>query len=143
MPCGTWLRRRCRGAPKAGVSRRAPGLAFDQRKLARIVTVDMEKVEGEVSEWRRLVILKPRLQVGKACGAVGGQDADLAIERESLGGERGNGVCDWFHAMRPVKAFAGKECYLCSRFAGLDPVAVQLEFMEPTVVVRGSGGLEG
>src|ERR1700679_4301265 len=81
-------------------------LAFHQGKLAKIVAVQVEQVEGEVSERLFDTLLEGGLQIREVGGAVGGEDDEFAVEDCGLGREGLDLGGDGLHAVGPVKTSA-------------------------------------
>ena len=95
------------------------GLAFEQRKVAEVVAVEVEEVEDEVGEGLLRAVLKGGLEVGEAGGAVVGEDDDFAVEDAGLSAGR-SATCggDGLHAVGPVEAGAGEELDCAGRLCG-------------------------
>jgi hypothetical protein len=116
--------------------------AFAEGEVAGVVAVEVEEVEDEVGEGMGFSVLKGGLEEGEAGGAVGGEDDDFAVEGAVVGGEVGDGLGDVGHAVGPVDTFASEELDFLSGLAGLDTVAIELEFVDPVVCVGDGGGFE-
>ena len=85
-------------------------------------------------------LLKGGLQVGKAGVAIGAEHHELAVQRDALRRELGDGVGDGGHAVRPIEPLAGEELHLGAGLARLNAVAVQLQLVQP---VAGRGRCRG
>ena len=111
-------------------------LAGEERRLAEVVAVEVEEVEGEVDEVVLPVLGEGVLEGLEAGGAVRLQDHHLAVEdrldhRELLGlaGHRGE-------AIGPVLAVAGDQTGLAVADLAEGAVAVVFDLVDPLVALR-------
>jgi hypothetical protein len=72
------------------------------------------------------------LQHGEIGGAVGGRYHDLAVDGGGRGLDVPRVVADFFEAMRPIVTAPGEDPDRLVGQADLDPVAVELDFVNPS-----------
>src|SRR5271165_4636521 len=91
----------------------------------------MQQIEREVGERFVGAFLKGGLQVRKAGRAVVGENDDFTVEECGRGGNISYLFRNRLHAMSPVQTSASQKLYMRSVLAGLNAVAVELQFLEP------------
>jgi hypothetical protein len=106
------------------------GLALVERHLPDVATVQVQQVEGDQDDLRRLP-LELVLQYGKIGGAVGGRHHDLAVDHRRRGLDVPGVVADFFESMRPIMAAPGEDLDGLVGQVNLDPVAIELDFVNP------------
>ena len=110
-------------------------LALDQRQLPQIVAVEIEQIEGDHHDLGRLA-LQLVLQHREVGGAVGGGHDDLAVDDRRAGADVPSIVGDLLEALGPVVAAPGEDLDRLVGEMDLDPVAVELDLVDPAVAGR-------
>lgn len=116
-------------------------LAVLQRHASQVVTVEMEKVEDIEGE----AVVASRAEIGLEGGKIGcagpGLHHELAVDQRradrqgSKGGDHGLA-----ELLRPVQSAAGKQLHPPGLDARLQPVAVELDLVQPAIAGRRRGG---
>ena len=86
-----------------------PLLALDQRPRPEIFAVEMEKIEQEESERRRVAAIRSELDDVEGGDAVEADTTQFAVEIGLARIERRHGFCDRRVFMGPVKAGARQQ----------------------------------
>ncbi|MGY4299900.1 hypothetical protein ACVWXN_007995 [Bradyrhizobium sp. i1.4.4] len=111
------------------------GFPLDQRQLPKIAAVQIEQIERHQHDLGRLT-LELVLQHREIGRAVGSGDDNLAIDdgraRLDLPGVMG----DLLEAMRPIVSAPGENLRRLVGQVDLDPVAVELDFVNPSPAGR-------
>ena len=120
------------------------GFALEERKVAQVVAVEVEEIEDEVGEglFGCLPERRPADRRSWWCRCRRGRRLRRRGWQISAG-RVATWVGDGLHAVRPVEAGAGEELDVGAGLAGLDAVAVELQFVEPAVGGGWGGGLSG
>ena len=111
------------------------GLTLVQRQLPQIATVQIEEVERHQNDTGGLA-LELVLQHREIGGAVGGRYDDLAVDHRRRCLDVPGVVRDFLESMRPIVTAAGEYLDGFVRQVNLDPVAVELDFVDPAVSGR-------
>src|SRR5579871_1629501 len=82
-------------------------LALFQRDIAKVVTVEIEEVEGKIDESGRLAVGQRLLKVGKACPAIRLERRDLAVENGVARGPEAQHLGKLGKPLGPVEPGAG------------------------------------
>src|ERR1700678_922489 len=109
-------------------------LAADQRQTAQILTAFEQQIEREIDERIGLAFGKGRLECREIGGAIFVEGTDLAIEdriRELPGRGR-----DGLKSGGPIQALAGLQRNLAVEHPRLDPVAIELDLVDPSASRR-------
>ena len=106
------------------------GLALDQRQLPKIAAVQIEQIERDQHDLGRLA-LELVLQHREIGGAVGGGHHDLAVDDGGARLDVPGVVGDLLEAVGPVVAAPGEDLDRLVGEMDLDPVAVELDFVNP------------
>ena len=114
-----------------------PLLTLDQRPRPEILAVEIEQIEEEQDQSRRVAAVGRQLDDVERGEAVGAEAAQLAVEIGLARGERRQGLGDRRIFVRPVKAGACEQLHRAAVEPRMHAVAVVVEFMQPSVAVRG------
>ena len=110
-------------------------LALDQRQLPQVVAVEIEQVEGDHHDLGgpALQLVLQHREIG---GAVGGRHHDLAVDDRRARADVPGVVGDLLEAVGPVVAAAGEDLHGLVGEMDLDPVAVELDLVNPALAGR-------
>src|ERR1700677_777239 len=109
-------------------------LAADQRQTAQILAAFEQQIQREIDQRIGLAFGKGRLESRKIGGAIFVEGADLAIDdriRQLPGGGR-----DGLKSGGPIQALTGLQRNLAVEHPRLDPVAIELDLVDPSVSGR-------
>ncbi len=127
-----------------GGSRRSVGeqpgkrlLASFQRHVAQIVSVEVEEIEGEVDEAARRLVGQGLLQCGEVADALVVEHHDLAVDDRLAAGQGTEALGEVGVSRGPVEAAAGRHPYAVAGDERDRTVAVELDFVQPAVALRG------
>src|SRR4030088_1347239 len=96
----------------------------------------MEQIEDVVEEALALSGFERRLQSRKYRNAARILDHHLAVDQRGAGRKLGGGHRDVGKFAGPVEALAGEQADVAAVEPGLDPIAVELDFMHPALAAR-------
>ena len=113
-----------------------PLFALDERSLSPIETIEIEQVERVIDELRLAAGLAGVLQSLEAADAAGQQGDELTVEDGRFNRQRDSGIRNPPIAVRPVELIARDEFGFAVIHAAQQPVAVELDLMQPL----GAGG---
>jgi hypothetical protein len=113
-----------------------PLLALDQRARPEIVAVEMEEIEQEEDQRRRIAAVRRELDYIEGGNAAGANAAQFAVEIGLPDIELGDGFGDRRIFMRPVEAGAGQQFHRTAVEPRMHAVAVVFDFVEPLIAVR-------
>ena len=105
-------------------------LPLEQRHLPEIAPVQIEQIEGDQNDAGRLA-LELVLQDRKVGRAVGGRHHDLAVDDGGACLDVPGVAGDLLETMRPVVTAPGEYLHRLVGEVDLDPVAVELDFVDP------------
>jgi hypothetical protein len=110
-------------------------LAVDQRQLAKIVSIEIEQIERHHHDLFGFAF-KFVLEDGKVSRAVRCRDNYFAVDNRGPGVDQEGIGGHLAKTLGPVVAAAGEHArgFVCD--VQLHPVAIELDFMEPTVAAR-------
>ena len=106
------------------------GLPLEQRHLPDIAAVQIEQIEGDQNDAGRLT-LELVLQDREVGGAIGGRHHDLAVDDGGACLDVPGVMGDLLEPMRPVVTAPGEYLHRLVGEVDLDPVAVELDFVDP------------
>ena len=109
-------------------------LAADQRQAAQILAAIEQQIENEIDERIGLAFRKGRLESREIGGAIFVEGTYLAIE-DRIRQLPGRG-CDGLKSCGPIQALAGFQRNLAVEHPRLDPVAIELDLVDPPVSRR-------
>jgi len=132
-----------RRASAAGLSSRAdphrrsePGISIDERPRRQIFAVDVQKIEQEEHERRRVAAVGRQLDYAERSDAVGAHAAELAVEIGLAHAQRRYGGGDRRIFVRPVEPGARQQLHCPTIEARVHAVAVAFDFVEPLFAIR-------
>ena len=116
--------------------RAEPLLALDQRPRPEIFAVEVEKIEQEEDERRRVAAVRSELNDVEGSDAVGTDAAEFAVEIGLAHIELDHGLGDRRVLVRPIEPGAGQQFRCAAIDPGVHAVAVVFDFVQPLVAVR-------
>ena len=122
-------------APRAE-QRCQASLALLERQTPDVFAVQVQQVEDEVDEVAAITAAEGVLQRLKARAAVGQEHGHLAIEKGAPDGQLGGRGAHLGEPVGPVLAVAAEEGDGPLVDAAADPVAVELELVQPRIAFR-------
>src|SRR6266516_6536043 len=105
-------------------------LAFKQRRRSRVKTIKVQEVERVIHEPIVAAALEIILQCAEIWMAVFQRANDLAVQNELRSRKARHARDDGREAVGPLKAAAGIKSHAAVPYVSLDPIAIQLEFMD-------------
>ncbi len=104
-----------------------------QPGIGEVVAIQVEQVEDDVGEPTADLSSGELLKRLKAGGTVGQEDGHLSVHHRVLDRQARHALCDGREVGRPVAPVSAQEAHLRVLQARQDPVAVELELVEPLV----------
>ena len=110
--------------------RREPPLTLAQRKAGEILSIELQKIEGVISE-RFSAAVERALQPPKIGAAVFVGDDHLAVDQRAARRQLRDGLGDAAKFSGPIETGAGVELGGAPRHGGQHAIAVELYLMQP------------
>src|SRR5882757_4927535 len=115
------------------------GFARHERQAREITAVAMEEIEDVIDEPLALARFERSLQPREGGNAVRVLDYDFAIDQRGARRQLRDGGGEVRKFGRPVEPLAGQQPNVAVREAGLDAIAVELDFVHPAPAARRRG----
>ena len=113
-----------------------PLLALDQRPRMEIFAVEVEEIEQEENQRRRVAAIGSQLNDVESSDAVGPYAAQFAVEIGLPGAERRHRRGDRGIFMRPVEPGAGQQFDRAAVEPRMHAVAIEFDFVQPLIAIR-------
>src|SRR4029078_5978053 len=110
-------------------------LALHERDAAEVTAVDEQEVEGEVDQGRSVLAPERVAELAERGAPVGLDPAQLAVDERARAVEGLRGKHELRHARGPVEAVAAGARPLVTPDAALQPIAVELDLVDPLVAL--------
>src|SRR6266702_8741605 len=95
--------------------------------------IQMKQIEDEVSKRLLHALLKRRLQISKASRAVVRKHNHFAVKNRLLHRQFRHESSNRLHPVSPVQPRTRQQLNPIAIFVSLDAIAIELEFMQPSV----------